>query len=115
MAIKKNTHKDHMVTREEKLAAKELRMFNFLKKIIDKADLEQLLKMGAPKDEYDPETKLLANRLVRENYQKMTVTDLANVIALVFHMQYHEWTKPVRYFSQFFDVAKEISQKVDNP
>lgn len=111
MATKKVSHEDRLEA-QQKMAAKELKVFNLVKKLIDKADIEQLLKMGTPKDEYDPESRHISLALLREGFKKLSTTEIAYIVALVFHMEFHQWTKPIRYFAVHFDLAKEIHNKI---
>jgi hypothetical protein len=111
MGTKKVTHEDRLEAKE-KLAAKEQRVFQMVKKILDKADLEDLLKMGAPKDEYDPESRHIAVALIHEGGKKLSPSKIAYIIALVFHMEFHQWTEPVRYFGSYFEIAGEIQARL---
>jgi hypothetical protein len=113
MATRKVTHEDRIES-QQKLAAKEQRVYQMVKKILDKADLEDLLKMGAPSDEYDSESRHIAKALLREGGRKIPPTKVAYIIALVFHMQFHQWTEPVRYFGSYFDVAHQIQAKLQD-
>jgi hypothetical protein len=110
MANKKNS--EDRIAPPEKLEALEQRVFIVVKHLVDKADLEQLLKVGAPSDEYDPESRYIAKEIVSEGYKKVGVTAIAHIIALVFHMEFQRWGEPVRYFSIYFDLAKEIQAKI---
>jgi len=111
MATKKITHEDRMEN-QQKLAAKEQRVYQMVKKILDKADPEDLLKMGAPSDEYDSESRHIATALIREGGKRLGPTKIGYIVALVFHMQFHQWTEPVRYFKLYFEVAEQIQARL---
>ena len=112
MAIKKNKHKIQRDAAESKL-------FLQVKLFIDKADIECLLKAGAPKDEYDPLSKEIAQAILREGgYQStkftMGETDLAYIIAFVFHRAFGQWTRPIRLHSIHFETAKQLRAALRN-
>ena len=102
-------------TREERFAAwmetvasAEAAVIAVVKPVVNKFDPEQLLKMGAPSDEYDTECKLIAGAVVREGMNKMTEQELGNLIAFAWHYEFGSWGTPVRYYSTFYEMAKEI-------
>lgn len=111
MGTRKVTHEDR-IEAQQKLAAKEQRVYQVVKKIIDKADPEDLLKIGAPKDEYDPESRHIASAIVHEGGKKLSPSQIAYIIALVFHMEFHQWTQPVRYFGSHFELGAQLQAKL---
>lgn len=90
----------------------QIKIFKVVKAVIDKADPEQLLQAGAPKDEYDPESRDVAMGVYREGGKKLSLgtTELAHILGLVFHWHFQPWGRPVRLFSLYFEMAKELQE-----
>lgn len=99
-AIRTNLQKD--------LAVVEQKVYDVVKKVIDKTDPESLLKMGAPKDEYNSPSALIAKAIVREGGGGMQLTGLAYILALVLHMEFEMWTRPVTLHGQHFEIAGKL-------
>jgi hypothetical protein len=94
--------------RRKDLEALEQKVYLVVKKVIDKADPESLLKMGAPKDEYDSTSAFIAKAIVREGSGGIQLTGLAYIIALVQHIEFEEWTKPMAVHGQHFAIAGKL-------
>jgi len=54
-----------------------------VQRILDEEDLEGLLKMGAPKDEYEPEARRIANAIGHLNAEQLTVDRVAHIVSTV--------------------------------
>lgn len=67
-----------------------------------KHDLEGLLSLGAPTDEYDNEAKLIAEYL----YPEITAVALADIVRDVFHKQFDGLS--IYEFSDLLGVASDI-------
>lgn len=93
----------------------EAEVYSILKPIIDKHDLEQLLTLGAPADEYEPTCKRIAKEIVRERSNRLSEVELGNLLALAWHMEFRMWGDQVRYHEKFFEVAKEIKPLLPAP
>ena len=94
--------------RQKKLDTLEQKVYLVVKKAIDKADPESLLKMGAPKDEYDSASKLIAQAIVREGSGGIQRTELAYIISMTFHLEFDLWSKPMMVHGLHFDVADAL-------
>ena len=57
-----------------------MKTFNIVKKHVDRLDRMGLLDMGAPKDEYDIESRLIGERITADS----TADEIAEVMADVF-------------------------------
>jgi len=91
-----------------RLEALENRVFAVVKKVTDRTDPEMLLKVGAPGDEYDPISRRIAEGWVHNGRGGVGETGLAHIIALQWHYSFGDWTKPVPFFSVYFEMAKEM-------
>jgi hypothetical protein len=91
-----------------RLEALENRVFAVVKKVTDRTDPEMLLKVGAPGDEYDPISRRIAEGWVHNGRGRVGETGLAHIIALQWHYSFGDWTKPVPFFSVYFEMAKEM-------
>jgi hypothetical protein len=100
-----NQRKEHAL----RLEALENKVFAVVKGVTDKTDPEMLLKIGCPTDEYDPISRRIAEGWVREGGQRVGETGLAHIIALQWHYSFGEWTKPVQFFSVYFEMAKAMT------
>ena len=83
-------------------------VFPVVKKVLDKHDIETLLKHGfGSADEYDLESLKVMDAIHREG--PVTKNGLARIIRLVFHYSYHSWTMedmdPIKHF---MPMAKEL-------
>jgi len=86
----------------------EQKVFLTVKKVVDKADPESLLKMGAPKDEYDTPSRYIAQAIIREGTGGLSRTQLANILALTFHLEFNMWGSPIVLHGLYFDVADTL-------
>jgi hypothetical protein len=91
-----------------RLEALENKVFAVVKGVTDKTDPEMLLKVGAPSDEYDPISRRIAEGWVHNGQGRVGETGLAHIIALQWHYSFGDWTKPVPFFSVYFEMAKEM-------
>jgi len=66
------------------------KLFSAVKRVVDKHDPQRLLKLGAPKDEYDPESGLVADAIMREG--PVGMHGLARIFQVVFHYHFASWT-----------------------
>src|SRR5271157_4440168 len=98
---------------EEEQQTIETAVFSVVKSVIDSNDPETLLKVGCPTDEYDPESRSIAQGWVMNGRHRVGGTGLAHIIALVWHYHFGDWTKPVQFYSIFFKMAEEMIAKVD--
>ena len=57
-----------------------MKTFNIVKKHVDRLDRMGLLDMGAPKDEYDIESRMICDRITDES----TADEIAGIMAEVF-------------------------------
>ncbi len=71
-----------------------------IKQIIDRYDIMNLLSIGAPSDEYDIESKMIAEQIASD----MAVQEIANIVKNIFDSQFSENID----ISLCMDVAKEI-------
>lgn len=92
----------------QQLEALEQRVYLVVKKVIDKADPDSLLKLGCPKDEYDTLSNIIARAIVREGMGGMNRTGLAYIVALAHHAEFGLWRDPVRLHGQHFDIADKL-------
>ena len=75
-----------------------------LRKIFNKYDIMNLIKLGAPKDEYDPEIKKIVSR-----YQEgQDINDFTNIIVEVFEGMFDSDITPSK------EHYKELAQEVFN-
>lgn len=81
-------------------------LFQVVKKQIDAADVYALLEGGAPKDEFDIESAMIASRLRKG----MTVYSIAKIIAEVMNEQFEEIFKA----NEFIPYAKQIEKFLNN-
>jgi hypothetical protein len=100
----KQSRLDH----RRKLEALEQKVYLAVKKVIDASDPESLLKLGAPKDEYDSTSHIVAQAIVREGGSGLNRTELAYIVALTFHIEFNQWTHPVHIFGTYFDIADKL-------
>ena len=91
-----------------KLETLENKAFTVVKGVIDRNDPEMLLKVGAPSDEYDPISRRIAEGWTHNGRGRVGETGLAHIIALQWHYSFGDWTKPVPFFSVYFEMAKEM-------
>lgn len=61
-----------------------------IKEVMKTHDPETLLRLGAPQDEYDPESKEIMRAIKREG--PVTPRDLAYIVRLVLHYHFHSWS-----------------------
>jgi hypothetical protein len=93
-------------------------VFATVKRAMDKHDLESLRKMGAPNDEYGPESQAIAAVIRREG--PVTSIGLARAIRLVLHYHFHSWTNDkmpalTRYMSMAWDIWKALPSEYRRP
>jgi|SRR5665213_1760769 len=65
-------------------------IYPIIKKLIDEDDLESLIKLGAPTDEYAYECREITQAIIREG--PVTFIGLAKIIRLVFFYKFNSWT-----------------------
>lgn len=82
--------------------------YAIVKPIIDKHDIEGLLKIGCPQDEYDSLSKSIADVIVREGGNRLTVDELGNLLTFAFHQDFQPWSEPVNYHVTFKLIAAEL-------
>jgi len=76
-----------------------------LRKIFNKYDIMNLIKLGAPKDEYDPEIKKIALKY-KEN---QNLDEFTNIVAEVFEEMFgSEVTPSKRYYKNLAQDAFNI-------
>lgn len=81
-------------------------IFPVVKAVVDRHDLESLLKLGSPADEYDRESQEIVDALYREG--PMTVRELAYALQHVFHHSYGMWTTPSVKVGVFMKTARDL-------
>jgi len=81
-------------------------LYAAVKKVVDFYDPERLLRLGAPKDEYDPISKRISDGIWREH--PVSVDELAHSIALNFHFSFRSWGDFVKLHIIDFDMAEDI-------
>ena len=81
--------------------------YQLVKKAIDKLDVYGLLEGGAPDDEFDSESKEIADRLSESD----SVIQIAEVITDVFNKAFDLHDKPSVYYS----TAEEIRHLITGP
>ena len=85
---------------------KDVSLFDIVKKAIDITDCEGLLDMGAPKDEYDGESRMIAQRLVPYMDKYNVATVIAEVMTAQFSNPYS--------CDRFYDAAEYIVNAIKN-
>jgi hypothetical protein len=83
-----------------------------VKRVVDKHDPESLLKIGCPKDEYDPISRNITKAINREKgfgqVTRISESEISNIIALSFYISFHAWGSPVEYPKFFNKVALDL-------
>ena len=79
-------------------------IFMVVKKYIDEMDYYTLLSGGAPKDEFDGETRKICNKMTPNT----TVEELAAIIAEVFEKNFDNPEKP----QTFLYIAEKIKHEI---
>lgn len=79
-----------------------------VKAVVEKFDPESYVQIGIPKSEYGKVTKLIVEALWRELGWSKTTDEIANIIALSFHIAIMPWSQPVRMYGLYYDMAKEL-------
>lgn len=92
-------------------------IYETVKSVLDEADLESLLKMGCPDDEYDPESKMIAQEIGRFMGIKRVMPipssrEIGYIISYVMHGYFHETWTPVVYFPRHAHLGDEISRRL---
>jgi hypothetical protein len=95
-------------SRKDTTSAQEKAVYQVVKRVIDAVDPESLLKLGCPKDEYDSTSVSIAKAIVREGAGGLQLTGLAYIVALVLHMEFDLWTKPVTIHGLHFSIAEKL-------
>jgi len=84
-----------------------------VKKLLDKYDLEGLLKMGCPKDEYDPEARqitiLILGRYTLPD-KNVTEKNICEIVANVFNKQFGETGAHKQTDKKIVSLAKELKK-----
>lgn len=83
-------------------------VYGIVKKIVDACDPESLLKLGAPKEEYDSLSNLIASAVIREGAGGLNRTRLAYILSNAQHYEFHMWTEPAKIHGQHFDIADKL-------
>ena len=83
-----------------KINGKTVSLFDIIKKAIDITDCEGLLDLGAPKDEYDGESRMIAQRLAPNMDKYQVATVIAGVMTAQFNEPYSS--------DRFYDTAEYI-------
>lgn len=81
-------------------------LFQIVKKQIDAIDVYDLLAGGAPKDEFDSESKMIATRIEKG----MTAYRIAEIIAQVMNEQFEE----IFSTNEFMSYAEAIEKFLNN-
>jgi hypothetical protein len=83
--------------------------YRVVKRVIDAEDPESLLGLGADKDEYMEAAQYITKAIAKEgNGRKLTVTELANIVALSLHICFDMWKRPVTLHVTHFELAKKL-------
>lgn len=77
-------------------------VFGIVKEAIDSQDALGLLDMGAPKNEYDYESREIASKISKEN----SIDEIAAICSSVFTRQFYESSR--FEMENFVEVAMEI-------
>jgi hypothetical protein len=104
----KMTREERFTAWIEKMLKAEEAIVAVVKPVVNKYDPEQLLKMGCPADEYDPECVLIAKAIVREGLNRMSVQELGTLIANAWHYEFGMWGTTVGYHPVYYKMAEEI-------
>lgn len=91
----------------------EIQIKEKVKKLLDKYDLEGLLKMGCPKDEYDPEARKITTFILgRYTLQGKNLTEknLCKIVADVFNKQFGELGNHNPKDKKIISLAKEFKK-----
>lgn len=84
-------------------------VFPAIKEVVDAHDPEMLLRCGAPRDEYDSESKEIMEAIRREG--PVTPRDLACIVRLVFHYSFRSWShERMARLSAYMPLAKNLWQ-----
>lgn len=83
-----------------------VRIYSAIKTVVDKHDFYRLLILGCPKNEYDPESKMIAAAIRREG--PVTSRGLARIIQHIFHHQFEAWVDPMLQLRAYTPLAREI-------
>ena len=59
-----------------------------VQRILDEEDLEGLLAMGAPKDEYETEAQMIANALAGLTPEQLTLERVTHVVSAVWEQEF---------------------------
>lgn len=82
------------------------RTFEIVKKYIDEYDYYKLLYSGAPDDEFDDYSQMIAEEIDDD----CSVEDIASIIAKAFNKGFGEGVEP----EQFLVIAKNIKFEISN-
>lgn len=72
-------------------------VYEVVKPVIDRYDIESLRKMGAPEDEYDHISREIAEAIVSEGGSFIGVEGISNILTLIFHINFQGYSTAVRY------------------
>lgn len=97
-----------MAAKRKQQDAQEKLVYGIVKKVIDANDPESLLKLGAPKDEYDSLSNNIAGRIVAEGAGGLNRTRLAYILSNAQHFEFHMWSEPAKIHGQHFDIADKL-------
>jgi hypothetical protein len=83
-----------------------------VKRVVDKHDPEALLRIGCPKDEYDPISRNITKAINREKgFGQITCiseSEISNIIALSFYIDFGQWGRRIRYHKLYNEVAADL-------
>lgn len=113
MSTKKSTQSKATPKRiDSAQSADEKVLYQVVKEVIDTADPESLLKLGAPEDEYDPVSHHMAKRIVAEGGKRLSVTEIANIVAFALHLHFGMWSRQVTFHITHFDIARKLQREI---
>ena len=92
-----------------KIDGKDVSLFDIVKKAIDITDCEGLLDLGAPKDEYDGESRMIAQKIApyMDKYQ------IATIIADIMTAQFNEPYSSDRFYNTAEYIIKSLQSRKD--
>ena len=92
-----------------KIDGKDVSLFDIVKKAIDITDCEGLLDLGSPKDEYDGESRMIAQKIApyMDKYQ------IATIIADIMTAQFNEPYSSDRFYNTAEYIIKSLQSRKD--
>jgi len=80
-----------------------------VKEVVNAADPEDLLKMDCPKDEYDPESRMI-HELINAHHPQSPI-ETANIVAFVWFFYFGDMTKPIQFHPSAFEIGRNLFAK----